>query len=72
MVFPTKLVYYVVFFFLNINLLSSRYQLNNANMVVDDAHRMAGAPVAVQLVGPRLGDEQLLKDVELIDSVLKS
>lgn len=33
---------------------------------------MAGAPVALQLAGPRLADEQLLKDVELIDSVLNS
>jgi amidase len=32
---------------------------------------MAGAPVALQLVGARLGDEQLLKDVELIDAVLR-
>jgi len=31
---------------------------------------MAGAPVALQLVGPRLGDAQLLKDAELIDRVL--
>jgi amidase len=33
---------------------------------------MAGAPVALQLVGPRLGDLQLLKDVELIDTLLKA
>lgn len=33
---------------------------------------MAGAPVALQVVGPRLGDEQLLKDVEMIDEVLNS
>jgi amidase len=33
---------------------------------------MAGAPVAVQLIGPRLGDEQLLRDAELIDAVLRS
>jgi amidase len=33
---------------------------------------MAGAPVAIQLIGPRLGDEQLLKDVETLDSVFKA
>ena len=31
---------------------------------------MAGAPAALQLVGPKWGDEQLLKDVEVIDLVL--
>ncbi|KAK5189683.1 hypothetical protein LTR99_006217 [Exophiala xenobiotica] len=36
-----------------------------------DPQLMAGAPVALQLVGARLGDEQLLKDVELIDAVLR-
>ncbi|KAI0133914.1 amidase [Xylariales sp. AK1849] len=29
-----------------------------------------GAPVALQIVGPRLGDAQLLKDAEVIDGVL--
>ncbi|XDG05730.1 hypothetical protein ABKA04_005345 [Annulohypoxylon sp. FPYF3050] len=29
-----------------------------------------GAPVALQIVGPRLGDKQLLKDVEMLDSIL--
>lgn len=33
---------------------------------------MAGAPVAIQLVGPRLGDEQLLQDVEDIDAILNN
>ncbi len=37
---------------------------------LDDPELMAGAPIALQLVGPRLGDEQLLKDVETIDAVL--
>lgn len=31
---------------------------------------MAGAPVALQLVGRRLCDEQLLHDVEEIDGIL--
>lgn len=31
---------------------------------------MAGAPASLQIVGPRLGDEQLLWDVEMIDEVL--
>lgn len=31
---------------------------------------MAGAPVGLQIVGRKWGDEQLLTDVELIDSVL--
>ncbi|KAL1882488.1 hypothetical protein Plec18167_002904 [Paecilomyces lecythidis] len=33
---------------------------------------MAGAPVALQFVGPRLGDRQLLKDAELLDKVLNN
>ena len=36
----------------------------------DDPYLMNGAPVALQLVGPRLGDRQLLKDAELLDKVL--
>ncbi|KAK4938222.1 hypothetical protein LTR10_021295 [Elasticomyces elasticus] len=36
-----------------------------------DPELMAGSPVALQLVGSRLGDEQLLKDAELIDKILK-
>ena len=31
---------------------------------------MAGAPVLLQFVGTRLGDEQLLKDIDAIDAVL--
>lgn len=31
---------------------------------------MAGAPAALQIVGPKWGDAQLLKDVEVIDAVL--
>lgn len=37
---------------------------------IDDRHLVTGAPVALQLVGPRLGDRQLLKDAELLDKVL--
>ncbi|RDW92240.1 hypothetical protein BP5796_01634 [Coleophoma crateriformis] len=37
-----------------------------------DPQLMAGAPICLQLVGPRLGDEQLLKDVELIDSIINA
>jgi amidase len=36
-----------------------------------DPELMAGSPIALQFVGPRLGDEQLLKDVGLIDSILR-
>lgn len=36
-----------------------------------DPELMAGAPIALQFVGPRLGDEQLLQDVELIDAILR-
>jgi amidase len=42
------------------------HQLNEA----DDPKVFAGAPVALQIVGPRLGDEQLLADVETIDAIL--
>jgi Asp-tRNA(Asn)/Glu-tRNA(Gln) amidotransferase A subunit family amidase len=31
---------------------------------------MAGAPAALQIVGSRYGDSQLLKDAEIIDLVL--
>ncbi|KAH8690127.1 amidase [Talaromyces proteolyticus] len=47
-------------------------ELDAQNEAMYDPVRMAGAPVAIQLVGPRLGDEQLLKDVEMIDTVLKA
>ncbi|OTA59561.1 amidase [Hypoxylon sp. EC38] len=40
------------------------------NQDMYDPELFKGAPVALQIVGPRLGDKQLLKDVELIDSVL--
>ena len=41
-----------------------------ADRKTDDPQLMAGAPVALQFIGTRLGDKQLLKDVELIDGVL--
>ncbi|TVY56190.1 Acetamidase [Lachnellula cervina] len=37
-----------------------------------DPQLMAGAPVALQIVGRKYGDEQLLKDVETIDAVLNA
>ncbi|KAH8671430.1 amidase [Xylariales sp. PMI_506] len=37
-----------------------------------DPDLFKGAPVALQIVGPRLGDAQLLKDAELLDSVLNA
>lgn len=37
---------------------------------VDDPELLKGAPIALQIVGPRLGDAQLLRDVDLIDQVL--
>ncbi|KAK6076795.1 fatty-acid amide hydrolase (amidase) [Seiridium cupressi] len=40
------------------------------NQAMYDPELFKGAPVALQVVGPRLGDAQLLKDAELIDSVL--
>jgi len=36
-----------------------------------DPEEFAGAPIAVQLVGQRLQDEQLLVDVKLIDEILR-
>ncbi|KAK4938223.1 hypothetical protein LTR10_021296 [Elasticomyces elasticus] len=47
-------------------------ELDKDNEAMYDAQHMAGAPVALQLAGPRLADEQFLKDVEKIDSVLNS
>ncbi|KAL6249168.1 hypothetical protein RBB50_004231 [Rhinocladiella similis] len=35
-----------------------------------DPKLMAGAPVALQIVGPRFGDEQLLEDAQAIDAIL--
>ncbi|KIX03615.1 uncharacterized protein Z518_07168 [Rhinocladiella mackenziei CBS 650.93] len=46
------------------------HELDQNVQALYDPGLMAGAPVALQLVGPRLGDEQLLKDVETIDAVL--
>lgn len=36
-----------------------------------DPELMAGAPIALQFVGLRLGDKQLLRDVERIDEILR-
>lgn len=38
----------------------------------DDPKLMHGAPVNLQIVAQRLEDEQLLKDVEMIDRVLNA
>lgn len=38
--------------------------------LTDDPDLMNGAPVNLQLVAQRLCDEQLLRDVEIIDQVL--
>jgi len=46
------------------------HELDATVQALYEPELMAGAPVALQLVGPRLGDEQLLKDVETIDAVL--
>ncbi|KAI0169006.1 amidase [Hypoxylon sp. FL1284] len=35
-----------------------------------DPELFQGAPVALQIVGPRLGDKQLLEDAKLLDSIL--
>lgn len=43
-----------------------------ADLLPDDPVLFKGAPVAVQIVGPRLGDAQLLQDAELIDTVLNA
>ncbi|KAI1768588.1 amidase [Hypoxylon sp. FL1150] len=40
------------------------------NQDLYDPELFKGAPVALQIVGPRLGDKQLLKDAKLLDSVL--
>lgn len=37
----------------------------------DDAELVAGAPVALQFVGLCYSDQQLLKDVELLDKALR-
>jgi Asp-tRNA(Asn)/Glu-tRNA(Gln) amidotransferase A subunit family amidase len=38
--------------------------------VLDDPQLMAGAPVGLQCIGSKLGDAQLLRDVEMIDRIL--
>ncbi|EXJ91388.1 hypothetical protein A1O1_04500 [Capronia coronata CBS 617.96] len=48
------------------------HELDEQIQSLYDPQRMAGAPVAVQLVGPRLDDEQLLKDVQAIDAILNA
>jgi len=45
---------------------------SNHSLFPDDPKLMAEAPVALQIVGPKWGDEQLLKDVETIDLALKN
>ncbi|KAH9886797.1 amidase [Xylariomycetidae sp. FL2044] len=45
-------------------------EADQKNQDMYDPELFRGAPVALQLVGPRLGDKQLLQDAELIDSVL--
>ncbi|KAK6956981.1 hypothetical protein Daesc_002264 [Daldinia eschscholtzii] len=46
------------------------HEADQKNQDMYDPELFKGAPVALQLVGPRLGDKQLLKDVELIDGIL--
>ncbi|KAI1387484.1 amidase [Hypoxylon trugodes] len=50
----------------------AKHEADQKNQEMYDPELFKGAPVALQLVGPRLGDKQLLKDVELLDSVLNS
>ncbi|PSN60431.1 amidase [Corynespora cassiicola Philippines] len=45
---------------------------DEANQAMYDPAKMAGAPIALQIVGKRLSDEQLLEDVSVIDEALKS
>ncbi|KAI2468374.1 amidase [Annulohypoxylon bovei var. microspora] len=47
-----------------------RHAADQKNQDMYDPELFKGAPVALQIVGPRLGDKQLLKDAELLDSVL--
>ncbi|XXG95886.1 hypothetical protein Hte_002159 [Hypoxylon texense] len=44
--------------------------IDKKNQDLYDPELFKGAPVALQIVGPRLGDKQLLKDAELLDSIL--
>ncbi|ETS81644.1 hypothetical protein PFICI_06646 [Pestalotiopsis fici W106-1] len=46
------------------------HEADAKNQALYDPELFKGAPVALQIVGPRLGDAQLLKDAELVDSVL--
>ncbi|KAI0382137.1 amidase [Hypomontagnella monticulosa] len=46
------------------------HDADKQNQDMYDPELMKGAPVALQIVGSRLGDQQLLKDAELLDSVL--
>ncbi|EHY59904.1 hypothetical protein HRR83_009286 [Exophiala dermatitidis] len=48
------------------------HELDEKIQSLYDPQLMAGAPVALQLVGPRLGDEQLLNDVQTIETILKT
>lgn len=47
-----------------------KHVADQKNQDMYDPELFKGAPVALQIVGPRLGDKQLLKDVELLDSIL--
>ncbi|KAI5866277.1 amidase [Durotheca rogersii] len=49
-----------------------RNEADKKNQDMYDPELFKGAPVALQIVGPRLGDKQLLKDAETIDSVLNA
>ncbi|KAI0009220.1 amidase [Xylariaceae sp. FL0662B] len=46
------------------------HEADRKNEEMYDPELFKGAPVALQVVGPRLGDKQLLYDVGLIDEVL--
>ncbi|KAI1078091.1 amidase [Whalleya microplaca] len=46
------------------------HEADQKNEEMYDPELFKGAPVALQIAGPRLGDKQLLYDVELLDSVL--
>ncbi|KAI1211274.1 amidase [Annulohypoxylon truncatum] len=47
-----------------------KHTADQKNQDMYDPELFKGAPVALQIVGPRLGDKQLLKDVEMLDGVL--
>lgn len=38
----------------------------------DDSKLLAGAPIGLQIVGPKYSDAQLLHDVETLDAVFRS